>query len=41
MVALAINGITTLSVRPIRMIALIGIILFVVFLSMSVWVFGT
>lgn len=41
MVALAINGITSLSVRPIRMIALMGIILFVVFLSMSVWVFGT
>ena len=36
MVALAINGITTLSVRPIRMIALMGIILFVIFLSMSV-----
>lgn len=41
MVALAINGITSLTVRPIRMIALMGIILFVVFLSMSVWVFGT
>src|SRR4029078_7768778 len=41
MVALAINGITSLSVRPIRMIALMGIILFVVFLAMSVWVFGT
>ncbi|MGB8747326.1 MAG: hypothetical protein WCD54_15350 [Pseudolabrys sp.] len=36
MVALAINGITSLSVRPIRMIALMGIILFVIFLSMSV-----
>ena len=33
MVALAINGITSLSVRPIRMIALMGIILFVVFLA--------
>jgi glycosyltransferase involved in cell wall biosynthesis len=41
MVALAINGITSLSVRPIRMIALMGIILFVVFLGMSVWVFAT
>ena len=41
MVALAINGITSLSVRPIRMIALMGIILFVVFLSMTIWVFGT
>jgi hypothetical protein len=36
MVTLAINGITSLSVRPIRMIALMGIILFVIFLSMGV-----
>jgi glycosyltransferase involved in cell wall biosynthesis len=41
MVALAINGITSLSVRPIRMIALMGMILFVVFIAMSVWVFVT
>ncbi len=41
MVALAVNGITSLSVRLIRMIALKGIILFVVFLSTSVRVFGT
>jgi polyisoprenyl-phosphate glycosyltransferase len=41
MVALAINGITSLSVRPIRMIALMGIILFVVFIGMSVWVFAS
>ena len=41
MVALAINGITSLSVRPIRIIALMGIILFVVFLGRSVWVFAT
>jgi glycosyltransferase involved in cell wall biosynthesis len=41
MLALAINGITSLSVRPIRMIALMGIILFVVFLGVSVWVFAT
>src|SRR5215475_5589750 len=40
MVALAINGITSLSVRPIRMIALMGIMLFVVFTGMSVWVFA-
>jgi polyisoprenyl-phosphate glycosyltransferase len=40
MVALAINGITSLSVRPIRIIALMGIILFVVFLGRSVWVFA-
>ena len=41
MVTLAINGITSLSVRPIRMIALMGIMLFVVFIGMSMWVFGT
>ena len=41
MAALAVNGITSLSVRPIRMIALMGIMLFVVFVGMSVWVFGT
>jgi len=41
MLTLAVNGITSLSVRPIRMIALMGIILFVVFMTMSIWVFGT
>jgi len=41
MLALAINGITSMSVRPIRMIALMGIILFVVFAGMSIWVFST
>lgn len=41
MVGLALNGITSLSVRPIRLIALLGIILFVIFLGMSVWVFAT
>ena len=41
MVALAVNGITSLSVRPIRMIALMGIMLFVVFIGMSIWVFVT
>ena len=41
MVTLAVNGITSLSVRPIRMIALMGMMLFVVFLGMSVWVFAT
>jgi glycosyltransferase involved in cell wall biosynthesis len=41
MVALSINGITSLSVRPIRLIALMGIMLFVVFIGMGVWVFGT
>jgi polyisoprenyl-phosphate glycosyltransferase len=41
MAALAVNGITSLSVRPIRLIALLGIILFVIFLGVSVWVFAT
>ena len=41
MVALSVNGITSLSVRPIRLIALMGIMLFVVFIGMSMWVFGT
>ncbi|HET9717973.1 MAG TPA: glycosyltransferase family 2 protein [Pseudolabrys sp.] len=41
MVALAVDGITSLSVRPIRMIALMGIVLFIVFLGMSIWVLGT
>lgn len=41
MVTLAVDGITSLSVRPIRIIALMGIILFVVFIAMSVWVFTT
>jgi glycosyltransferase involved in cell wall biosynthesis len=41
MVRLAIDGITSLSVRPIRLIALLGMILFVIFLGMSVWVFAT
>ena len=38
---LALNGITSLSVRPIRLIALLGVILFSIFLGISVWVFAT
>lgn len=41
MMGLALNGITSLSVRPIRMVALLGVILFVIFLATSVWVFAT
>ncbi len=41
MMALAIDGITSLSVRPIRLIALLGLILFAVFIGMGVWVFLT
>jgi glycosyltransferase involved in cell wall biosynthesis len=41
MLRLAVDGITSLSVRPIRLIALLGLILFVIFMGMSVWVFAT
>jgi polyisoprenyl-phosphate glycosyltransferase len=41
MIALAVNGITSLSVTPIRLIALLGMILFVIFIGMSAWVFAT
>jgi glycosyltransferase involved in cell wall biosynthesis len=41
MMVLAVDGITSLSVRPIRMIALLGIIMFVVFIGMGIWVFAT
>jgi len=41
MIALAINGITSLSVRPIRLIALLGLIMFVIFIGVSAWVFST
>lgn len=41
MVGLAINGITSLSVRPLRLIALLGIIMFIIFVGMAVWVFAT
>jgi polyisoprenyl-phosphate glycosyltransferase len=41
MMSLALDGITSLSVRPLRLIALLGIVLFIVFIGMSVWVFGT
>jgi glycosyltransferase involved in cell wall biosynthesis len=41
MLGLALNGITSLSVRPIRLVALLGVILFVIFMGMSIWVFVT
>jgi glycosyltransferase involved in cell wall biosynthesis len=41
MMVLAVDGITSLSIRPIRMIALLGIIMFVVFIGMGIWVFAT
>jgi glycosyltransferase involved in cell wall biosynthesis len=39
MLSLALNGITSMSVRPIRLIALLGFALFVVFVGVSIWVF--
>ena len=41
MTALAIDGITSLSVRPIRLIALMGIILLVIFMLTSIWVLSS
>ncbi len=41
MVGLAIDGVTSLSIRPIRIVAAFGILLFVAFLGMAVWVFTT
>ena len=41
MAGLAIDGVTSLSIRPIRIVAAFGILLFVAFLGMAVWVFAT
>lgn len=41
MVALAINGITSLSVRPIRMVALLGLAMFLLFVVTAIWVLAT
>jgi glycosyltransferase involved in cell wall biosynthesis len=41
MAGLAIDGVTSLSIRPIRIVAAFGILLFVAFLGMAVWVFTT
>jgi glycosyltransferase involved in cell wall biosynthesis len=41
MVGLAVNGITSLSVTPIRLIALLGIIMFIIFMIAAAWVFVT
>ena len=40
MAGLAIDGVTSLSIRPIRIVAGFGILLFVAFLAMAVWVFS-
>lgn len=41
MVGLAIDGVTSLSIRPIRIVAAFGLLLFLAFVGMAVWVFGT
>jgi len=41
MAGLAIDGITSLSIRPIRIVAAFGILLFVAFIGMAAWVLGT
>jgi glycosyltransferase involved in cell wall biosynthesis len=41
MAGLAIDGVTSLSIRPIRIVAAFGILLFVAFIGMAVWVFAT
>jgi hypothetical protein len=38
MLALAVNGITSFSVRPLRLITAAGFILFAAFLTVGVWV---
>lgn len=40
MVALALDGVTSLSIRPIRMVAGFGLLLFFGFFATAVWVFG-
>jgi glycosyltransferase involved in cell wall biosynthesis len=40
MTSLAVNGITSLSVRPIRMIAVASFIMLLLFMITSAWVFG-
>jgi glycosyltransferase involved in cell wall biosynthesis len=41
MVGLALDGVTSLSIRPIRMVAGFGLLLFVAFVAMALWVFST
>jgi hypothetical protein len=41
MAGLAIDGVTSLSIRPIRIVAAFGILLFVAFIGMAIWVFTT
>ncbi len=41
MAGLAIDGVASLSIRPIRIVAAFGILLFVAFIGMVVWVLAT
>jgi glycosyltransferase involved in cell wall biosynthesis len=41
MAGLAIDGITSMSVRPIRIIAVLGLVLFGIFIGVGAWVFTT
>jgi len=41
MMGLAIDGVTSLSIRPIRIVAAFGVLLFLAFICMAVWVFAT
>ena len=41
MAGLAIDGVASLSIRPIRIVAAFGILLFVSFIGMVVWVLAT
>lgn len=41
MLRLATDGITSLSIRPIRIVAGFGLLLFLAFLAMAAWVLGT
>jgi glycosyltransferase involved in cell wall biosynthesis len=41
MLALAVNGITSFSVRPLRLITVAGLILFAAFIAVAVWVLVT
>jgi glycosyltransferase involved in cell wall biosynthesis len=41
MLRLASDGVTSLSIRPIRIVAAFGVLLFLAFIGMAFWVFGT
>lgn len=41
MAGLAVDGITSMSMRPIRIVAVFGILLFLIFIGLAIWVFIT